>query len=120
MGEALSSAVHESQSLLWERLVGLSLPFHERNWPKMKASLLLLFLIVVLFVFLFLVVIYVPIFQAAFKFPESMTAEEFYQAFNLAKPSYIRVESNELYYPLHVIVHCLSLSPSSWHPFCCH
>ena len=34
----LSMGIHESQSLLWERMVGLSLPFWHYAWPKVEAA----------------------------------------------------------------------------------
>lgn len=29
--------IHESQSLLWERMVGLAVPFWHYAWPKVEA-----------------------------------------------------------------------------------
>lgn len=37
-GQALSMGVHESQSLLWERMVALSLPFSRYLAPKLTAA----------------------------------------------------------------------------------
>ncbi len=34
VSDALSMGIHESQSLLWERMVALSLPFWQHYWPK--------------------------------------------------------------------------------------
>ena len=36
--QALSMGVHESQSLLWERMVALSLPFSKYLAPKLAAA----------------------------------------------------------------------------------
>jgi carboxypeptidase Taq len=36
--QALSMGVHESQSLLWERMVALSLPFSSYLAPKLTAA----------------------------------------------------------------------------------
>jgi carboxypeptidase Taq len=78
---ALSMGVHESQSLLWERMVALSKPFQSYLLPKMQAA-----------------------------FPEhaniqSMSAEELYKAINFVKdPSKIRVEADEVTYTMHIIL----------------
>mmetsp|Transcript_12997 Transcript_12997/g.27358 ORF Transcript_12997/g.27358 Transcript_12997/m.27358 type:complete len:576 (+) Transcript_12997:143-1870(+) len=74
---ALSMGTHESQSLFWERHIGLSKPF----WKYSYGSLLDL--------------------DASF---EKYTAEEVYGAVNHVKNSFIRVEADELTYPLHVIL----------------
>ncbi len=74
----VSSSLHESQSRLWENLVGRSAPF----WGWLH-----------------------PTFEAAF--PEVMTdvtADDLYRAVNRVEPSYIRVDSDEVTYGLHVIV----------------
>eukprot|EP01125_Pyxidicula_operculata_P021186 TRINITY_DN8069_c0_g1_i1.p1 TRINITY_DN8069_c0_g1~~TRINITY_DN8069_c0_g1_i1.p1 ORF type:complete len:543 (+),score=141.51 TRINITY_DN8069_c0_g1_i1:91-1629(+) len=79
VSEALSMGVHESQSLLWERMVGLSRPFFQFYWPKLQEA-----------------------------FPSSTltnhTFEDAYKAFNLVQPGLIRVDSDELTYPLHIII----------------
>jgi len=75
---ALSMGIHESQSLCWERMVGLSLPFWEHYWPKVK--------------------------EAFPQIPEATTVEQFYKAVNLVKPSLIRVEADEVTYPMHIIL----------------
>ena len=72
---ALSMGMHESQSLFWERHVGLSKPFWKYATPIVQEHLGL-----------------------------SNTAEELYAAVNAAKRSLIRVEADELTYPLHVIL----------------
>jgi carboxypeptidase Taq len=75
---ALSMGTHESQSLFWERHVGLSLPFWNWVTPLLKE-----------------------------KFPEqfdSFSAHDIYGAVNTVSPSLIRVEADELTYPLHVIL----------------
>lgn len=75
---ALSMGVHESQSLLWERMVGLSRPFQHYLLPKIKE--------------------YFPSFAAS-------SPEALYLALNVVKePSYIRVEADELTYVLHIIL----------------
>jgi len=73
-----SLAVHESQSRLWENLVGRSLPFWEWYYPKLQA-----------------------------RFPEQtkgVSLETFYKAVNKVEPSFIRVESDEATYNLHIML----------------
>ena len=67
---------HESQSLFWERHVALSKAFWRYATPLM---------------------------QEAFE-DFDYTAEEVYGAVNAVAPSFIRVEADELTYPLHVIL----------------
>eukprot|EP00199_Chlamydomonas_sp_CCMP681_P000758 CAMPEP_0119102174 /NCGR_PEP_ID=MMETSP1180-20130426/1012_1 /TAXON_ID=3052 ORGANISM="Chlamydomonas cf sp, Strain CCMP681" /NCGR_SAMPLE_ID=MMETSP1180 /ASSEMBLY_ACC=CAM_ASM_000741 /LENGTH=520 /DNA_ID=CAMNT_0007086417 /DNA_START=67 /DNA_END=1629 /DNA_ORIENTATION=+ len=76
---AMSMGVHESQSLMWERMVGLSKPFATYLLPKLQAA-----------------------FPGKF---DSVTTEVLYQAFNVVQePSLVRTESDELTYPMHIIV----------------
>lgn len=80
VSEALSMGVHESQSLLWERMVCLSKPFQHYLLPKIQAA-----------------------------FPDSgfsgKSPEELYKAINTIKdPSMIRVEADEVTYAMHVIL----------------
>ena len=77
---AMSMGVHESQSLLWERMVALSRPFQDYLLPKIQAS-----------------------------FPNSgfagKTPEDLYHGMNVVKdPSKIRVESDEVTYTMHVVL----------------
>jgi len=77
---AAGMAVHESQSLLWERMVGLSEPFAEYLFPKLRAT-----------------------FPDAF--PSDKNSADLYAAMNVIKsPSLIRVEADEVTYPLHIIL----------------
>ncbi len=78
MGEACSTAVHESQSRFWENIVGRSLPFWKGQFPRLKADLS-------------------PVI-------EDVDLEGFYRAFNKVEPSYIRVDADEVTYSLHVIL----------------
>jgi carboxypeptidase Taq len=74
----VSMGIHESQSRLFENLIGRSLPFAEKVLPKLKEL-----------------------------FPEQLgkvTAEEFYRAINKSEPSLIRIEADELTYALHVMI----------------
>ncbi|GLC44578.1 hypothetical protein PLESTM_001617300 [Pleodorina starrii] len=79
VNSALSMGVHESQSLLWERMVGLSQPFAEYLLPLLKE-----------------------------RFPErfgSATPDQLYESENvIQEPSLIRVEADEVTYPLHIIL----------------
>ncbi|ADI15785.1 Carboxypeptidase Taq [Truepera radiovictrix DSM 17093] len=75
---AVSLGVHESQSRLWENLVGRSLPFWRWAYPKLQEI-----------------------------FPEALAGvalEDFYAAVNRVEPSLIRVEADEVTYNLHVMV----------------
>ena len=78
IGHYASLGVHESQSRLWENLVGRSLPFWKRHYPSLQAA-----------------------------FPNQLRAtnlDTFYRAINVVKPSYIRVEADELTYNLHIFL----------------
>jgi carboxypeptidase Taq len=70
------TAKHESQSLFWERHIGLSKSFWEFATPRLQAE--------------FENFEYAP--------------QEIYEAVNAVSPSLIRVEADELTYPLHVIL----------------
>lgn len=72
----LSMGTHESQSLFWERHIGKGLPFWKWAAPLLNESF------------------------ENFNY----TPEEIYNAVNNVKPSLIRVEADELTYPLHVIL----------------
>jgi len=73
-----SSALHESQSRLWENLVGRSQPFWRYFYPRLQA-----------------------VFPEAFGGVEMAT---FYRAVNKVQPSFIRVEADEATYALHIIL----------------
>ncbi len=76
--EAISYGIHESQSRLWENLVGLSKPFWEYYFPKLQKV-----------------------------FPENLkqiSLDEFYMAINTVKPGYIRVDADEMTYNLHIML----------------
>lgn len=71
-----SSGVHESQSLMWENIVGRSREFWTYFFPRL-----------------------------AERFPEELagiSADRFYQAANKAKASLIRVDADEVTYNLHI------------------
>jgi carboxypeptidase Taq len=70
--------IHESQSRLWENFVGRSLPFWKAHYRRLLTA-----------------------------FPEQLSgysAEDFYKAINVVRPSLIRVEADEVTYTLHVIL----------------
>lgn len=73
-----SLAIHESQSRLWENLVGRSLPFWQWYYPKLQQ--------------------YFPA-----QFGEARL-EDFYKAINKVEPSMIRVEADEATYNLHIML----------------
>ena len=73
-----SLGVHESQSRLWENLVGRSLPFWQHFFPRLQS-----------------------------RFPSQLggvTVEQFYRGINKVQPSLIRVEADEATYNLHVML----------------
>lgn len=78
MGEACSLGIHESQSLTWENLVGRSRAFWKHFFP-----------------------------QAQQMFPEALkdvSQEAFYWAVNDVRPSFIRVEADDVTYSLHIML----------------
>ena len=76
MSSAVSLGIHESQSRLWENLVGRSLAFWKYFFPELKKA-----------------------FPGTF---DNLSLEEFYFAINHSAPSFIRTESDEVTYNLHV------------------
>jgi carboxypeptidase Taq len=74
----VSSALHESQSRLWENVVGRSLPFWRWFYPRLQEA-----------------------FPEKF---ESVPLRAFHQAVNQPLRSYIRVDADETSYGLHVIL----------------
>jgi carboxypeptidase Taq len=78
VSENLSMGIHESQSLFWERMIAQSESFCHY---------------------------YLPMFSDAF--PENLkgiSVRKFYEGINISKPSFIRVEADEVTYPLHIIL----------------
>jgi carboxypeptidase Taq len=77
-GSACSLGIHESQSRLWENQVGRSRPFWDHFLPRLRQA-----------------------------FPgtlDDITPDEFDFAINEVAPSFIRVESDEATYNLHIIL----------------
>lgn len=78
LADGTSLGMHESQSRLWENLVGRSLPFWNHYYPNAQAA-----------------------------FPEALAGvslDDFYRAINRVSPSLIRVEADEITYNLHIMV----------------
>lgn len=73
-----SYGLHESQSRLWENLIGKSYAFWKGYYPQLQAT-----------------------------FPAQLTSialDEFYRLIHQVKPSLIRVNADEVTYSLHIIV----------------
>ncbi len=78
LADGASLAIHESQSRLWENLVGRSYPFWEYFYPRLQAL-----------------------------FPTQLgatTLDTFYKGINKVEPSLIRVEADEATYNLHIML----------------
>jgi carboxypeptidase Taq len=78
LAEGASMALHESQSRMWENLVGRSYPFWEHYFPRLQEF-----------------------------FPsqlQNVSLEKFYKGINKVEPSLIRVEADEATYNLHVML----------------
>ena len=78
MGEAVSLGIHESQSRMWENVVGRSRPFWAYWFPIARL-----------------------IFREALS---DVTPETFYAAINVVEPSLIRVQADEVTYNLHIMI----------------
>ena len=73
-----SLGVHESQSRLWENIVGKSRVFWKFFFPRLRE-----------------------------RFPENLrhlSLDEFFRAMNQVRPSFIRIEADELTYNLHILL----------------
>ncbi|HEY1067439.1 MAG TPA: carboxypeptidase M32, partial [Pirellulales bacterium] len=78
LGEAISLGIHESQSRMWENLVGRSRPFWEFHFPLAQKA-----------------------------FPSALgdvSLDAFYAAINDVAPTLIRVEADECTYNLHILI----------------
>lgn len=78
LARGTSSGIHESQSRMMENIVGRSWGFWRAHFPALQDH-----------------------------FPEQLrnvTTRQFYRAVNKVKPSFIRVEADELTYNLHIIL----------------
>lgn len=79
MGSPVSLGVHESQSRLWENLVGRGVSFWKHFYPRLRNV-----------------------------FPESLgdtKVEAFHLAINRVEPSALRATSDEVTYNLHIMIH---------------
>ncbi len=77
-GQSVSLGIHESQSLMWENMVGRSRPFWDHFYPDCRAA-----------------------------FPSALgdvSLDAFFKAINAVRPSLIRVEADEVTYTLHIIL----------------
>ena len=78
LANGTSAGVHESQSRLWENLVGRSRPFWEHYYPHLQAT-----------------------------FPDQLgtvSLDTFYRAINKVQKSLIRTDADEVTYNLHVMI----------------
>jgi len=78
LSRGASLGLHESQSRMWENLVGRSRPFWQRFFPLLREA-----------------------------FPERLAgvdAEAFYRAVNAVRPSLIRIHADEATYNLHIVL----------------
>ncbi|TJY44594.1 carboxypeptidase M32 [Cohnella pontilimi] len=73
-----SMGIHESQSRLWENMIGRRRGFWQRYFPELSKH-----------------------------FPgrlDNITAEDFYRGINVVQPGLIRIEADELTYNLHIMI----------------
>ncbi len=78
LADGTSLGVHESQSRLWENVLGRSREFWQFYYPRLQEF-----------------------------FPDQLSQaslEDFYRAINKVSPSYIRVEADEVTYNLHIFL----------------
>ena len=77
LGEAASFGIHESQSRLWENQVGRSKEFWTYELPILKEH---------------------------FSQLKDVKLDDWYRMVNTVRPSLVRVESDEVYYSLHIML----------------
>jgi carboxypeptidase Taq len=78
LAHGTSLAVHESQSRMWENLVGRSMPFWEHFYPTLKKT-----------------------FPAQL---DGVSLKTFYKGINKVQPSLIRVNADEATYNMHIML----------------
>jgi carboxypeptidase Taq len=81
LGSPVSLGIHESQSRLWENIIGRSRPFAEYLWQVLAEVM-----------------------------PEEsklVSPEDLWRSLNQVKPTLIRVEADEVTYSLHVVIRML-------------
>ncbi|TFB24003.1 carboxypeptidase M32 [Filobacillus milosensis] len=76
--EAISMGIHESQSLFWENFVGRNKAFWESYYDLF--------------------------FEYAPESFKNIPIDQFYRSINEVKPSFIRIEADEMTYPLHIMI----------------
>ncbi|MED3553572.1 carboxypeptidase M32 [Cytobacillus praedii] len=76
--DGTSMGIHESQSLFYENFVGRHYSFWKKNYDLLKEYS-----------------------EGQF---DQVSLDDFYRAINESKPSLIRIEADELTYPLHIII----------------
>jgi carboxypeptidase Taq len=74
LADAPSLGLHESQSRYWENHVGATIQFWKKNYGLIR------------------------------KYMEGMGVNDFYSGMNHSQPNLIRVKSDEVTYPLHIII----------------
>lgn len=74
----VSLGIHESQSRLWENVVGRSYGFWQYFYPRLQG-------------------VYLGVL-------DDVSLDTFYRAVNKVQPSFIRVEADEVTYPLHIML----------------
>ncbi|MFO0838436.1 MAG: carboxypeptidase M32 [Phycisphaerae bacterium] len=77
MARSVSLGIHESQSRMWENLIGRSRAFWTHFYPALKA---------------------------AFPSMADVSPDAWYFAINAVRPSFIRVEADEVTYGLHIML----------------
>jgi carboxypeptidase Taq len=78
LADGTSLGIHESQSRMWENMIGRGFSFWKRYYAKLQSL-----------------------------FPEPLqdiSLEQFYRGINKVEPSFIRVEADEVTYNLHIIL----------------
>ncbi|WP_404452809.1 carboxypeptidase M32 [Virgibacillus necropolis] len=78
LSDGTSMGIHESQSLFWENFVGRTKSFWNSHYDLFKS--------------------FAP------KNLQEVPLDDFYRAVNEVKPSFIRIEADELTYPLHIMI----------------
>ncbi|HET7657924.1 MAG TPA: carboxypeptidase M32 [Bacillales bacterium] len=78
LADGVSMGIHESQSLFWENFVGRHPSFWQRHYDLLK--------------------------KFANEQFDGVSLEDYYRAINVAGPSLIRIEADEMTYPLHIMV----------------
>lgn len=78
LASGTSMGIHESQSLFFENFIGRNYSFWKKNYPSLQQV-------------------------APFQF-SGVELEDYYRAINESKSSLIRIEADELTYPLHIMI----------------